>query len=78
VPQPRSDDKGWVRFFVTRQQFETIDRRLLLVLCGQHLWQQGVGFGENRNLQQTRFWVLIHPGRSGLTARQILDRLLGR
>jgi hypothetical protein len=68
---------AWVRFDVTPQQWEVIDRRLLEVLCRQGLWRQGVGFGGNVDPQGTRF-VMIHPGRSGLTARQILDRFLGR
>jgi hypothetical protein len=68
----------WVRFDVTREQWDTIGRHLVDVLCRQGLWQQGVRFGMNSNQERTRFWVLIDPGRSGLSARQILDRLLGR
>ena len=66
-----------MRFYVTPQQMEVIERRLFEVLCGQGLWRQGVGFGTNLDQKGRRF-VLIHPGRSGLTARQILDRFLGR
>jgi hypothetical protein len=68
---------AWVRFDVTPQQWEVIGSRLREVLCRQGLWRQGVGFGANVEPQGTRF-VMIHPGRSGLTARQILDRFLGR
>jgi hypothetical protein len=69
---------AWVQFDVTPQQLELIHSRLVRVLCRQGLWQQGVGFGFNSNPDRTRYWVVIHPGHSGLTARQILDRLLGR
>jgi hypothetical protein len=68
--------EAWVRFEVTRQQLQVIDGRLLEVLCRQGLWRQGVGFGFN--YEGSGAFVMIHPGRSGLTARQILDRLLGR
>jgi hypothetical protein len=70
-------EDAWVRFDVTEQQMDVIDSRLLTVLCRQGLWRQGVGFGTNVDPQGQRF-VMIHPGRSGLTARQILDRFLGR
>jgi hypothetical protein len=70
-------EDAWVRFDVTGQQMDVIDSRLLTVLCRQGLWRQGVGFGTNVDPQGQRF-VMIHPGRSGLTARQILDRFLGR
>ena len=42
-----------------------------------NLWQQGVRLGMNVNGDKTRFWVSIHPGESGLTHHQVLDRLLG-
>jgi hypothetical protein len=35
------------------------------------------GFGMNFNEDKTRFWVSIHPGQSGLTHQQVLERLLG-
>jgi hypothetical protein len=66
-----------VRFEVTEPQMDVISSRLLTVLCRQGLWRQGVGFGTNVGPQGQRF-VMIHPGRSVLTARQILDRFLGR
>jgi hypothetical protein len=71
-----AEDPGWVRFYVTPRQMEVISSRLLEVLCRQGLWRQGVGFGTNVD-KKGRF-VVIHPGRSGLTARQVLDRFLGR
>jgi hypothetical protein len=71
-----AEDPGWVRFYVTPRQMEVIESRLLEVLCRQGLWRQGVGFGTNVD-RKGRF-VMIHPGRSGLTARQVLDRFLGR
>ena len=66
------------RFEITRRQLAVIDRRLFEVLCRQGLWQQDVGFGFNYERDPNRAFVLINPGRSRLTARQILDRLLGR
>ena len=54
-----------------------VDGRLLEVLCRQGLWRQGVGCGANVDPHGTRL-VMIHPGRSGLSARQVLDRFLGR
>jgi hypothetical protein len=81
-PQPfgaEQPEDAWVRFDVTAQQIEVIDRRLHRVLCDQGLWRKGVGFGVNRDPDGPTGWfVMIHPGFSGLTARQILDRLLGR
>jgi hypothetical protein len=70
-------EDAWVRFEVTEPQMAVIGSRLFTVLCRQGLWRQGVGFGTNVGPQGQRF-VIIHPGRSGLTARQILDRFLGR
>jgi hypothetical protein len=66
------------RFEITRRQLAVIDSRLFEVLCRQGLWQQDVGFGFNYEKDPNRAFVLINPGRSRLTARQILDRLLGR
>jgi hypothetical protein len=37
-----------------------------------------VGFGVNFDQDKSKWFVMIHPGRSGLTARQVLDRFLGR
>ena len=70
--------EAWVRFDITEQQLDLITSRLVEVLCRQGLWRQGVGFGMNFNPERTKFWVVIHPGRSGLTARQVLDRFLAR
>jgi hypothetical protein len=66
------------RFEITRRQLAVIDSRLIEVLCRQGLWQQDVGFGFNYEKDPDRAFVLINPGRSRLTAKQILDRLLGR
>jgi hypothetical protein len=66
------------RFEITRRQLAVIDSRLIEVLCRQGLWQQDVGFGFNYEKDPNRAFVLINPGRSRLTAKQILDRLLGR
>ncbi|HEX5882438.1 MAG TPA: hypothetical protein VF468_29580, partial [Actinomycetota bacterium] len=71
-------EDAWKRFEVTAAQLEVINRRLLRVLCGQGLWRKGVGFGAGYDPDRETEFVMIHPGFSGLTARQILDRFLGR
>jgi hypothetical protein len=63
-------DEGFKRFDVTPQQMAVIQGRLIEVLYRQGLWDQGVRFGMNFNTERTRFWVLIHPGRSGLTPQR--------
>jgi Clp amino terminal domain, pathogenicity island component len=70
--------EGWERFDITPQQWEVIHPRVKDVLLDEGLWQQGVRFGFNLNQEKTRYWVIIHPGDSGLSHRQVLDRLLGR
>jgi hypothetical protein len=77
-PDAEQPPEAWRRFDVTERQARLIGRRLPKVLCREGLWRQGVGYGVNFNQERTRFWVFIHPGHSGLTARQVLDRLLGR
>jgi hypothetical protein len=81
-PRPSDAEQppdAWVRFdHLTQQQIEVIDGRLKEVLCRQGLWRKGVGFGVNIDEEGTGYFVMIHPGRSGLSARQILDRFLGR
>jgi hypothetical protein len=47
------------------------------VLVRQHLLDQGVHFGANFDPEKHSYFVLIDPGRSGLGAREILDRLPG-
>jgi hypothetical protein len=73
--QPES---AWVQFEVTAAQLQLIERRLIRVLCREGLWRKGVGFGANYDQDRDGWFVIVHPGFSGLTARQILDRLLGR
>jgi Clp amino terminal domain, pathogenicity island component len=70
--------EGWEQFDITSQQWEVIHPRVKEVLVDQGLWQQGVRFGFNLNKEKTSYWVNIHPGDSGLTHQQVLDRLLGR
>jgi hypothetical protein len=78
-PGAEQPPDAWVKFDVTEAQLQLIDRRLREVLCRQGLWRKGVGFGFNRTPEEgTGAFVMIHPGFSGLSARQILDRLLGR
>jgi hypothetical protein len=78
VPGAEQPPDAWVQFDVTEAQLEVIEGRLLEVLCRQGLWRKGVGFGFNRTSEGTGAFVMIHPGFSGLSARQILDRFLGR
>jgi ATP-dependent Clp protease ATP-binding subunit ClpA len=70
--------EGWERFDITPEQWEAIHPRVKEVLVDEGLEQQGVRFGFNLNEDKTRYWVTIHPGESGLTHQQVLDRLLGR
>lgn len=69
---------GSRRFEITRQQLKVIGKHLIEVFCHQGLWRQDAGFGFNYEKDPNKAFVLIGPGRTGLTARQILDRLLGR
>jgi hypothetical protein len=68
---------GSRRFEITRQQLKVIMKHLIEVYCHQGLWRQDAGFGFNYEKDPNKAFVLIGPGRTGLTARQILDRLLG-
>jgi hypothetical protein len=77
-PDAEQPPEAWARFDVTERQFKVINRRWREVLCRQGLWRKGVGFGGNINEEGTGYFVMIHPGHSGLSARQILDRFLGR
>jgi hypothetical protein len=73
-----AEGPGSRRFEITRQQLEVIGSRLIEVFCRQGLWQEDVGFGVHYTNDPNRIVVLISPGRSGLTAKQVLNRLLGR
>ena len=75
LPRQIGTDGGYQVFEVTAQQYELIGRRVSEVIVRQKLWDQGVRFGAGVN--QGKHHVLIDPGFSGLTARQILNRLLG-
>jgi len=68
---------GYHRFEVSAQQYELIGQLVGEVLVHQHLWDQGVRFGANFDPEKNFHFVLIDPGHSGLSAREILDRLLG-
>lgn len=69
---------GWERFDITPEEWEVIHPRVKVVLSDEGLWLRGVRFGMNFNEDKSRFWVSIHPGASGLTHQEVLDRLLGR
>jgi hypothetical protein len=80
-PRPPGSEQppdAWVQFDVTEQQLDVINSRLWEVLCRQGLWRKGIGFRFNHNEDGIGYLVEIHPGHSGLSARQILDRFLGR
>jgi hypothetical protein len=62
---------------VSTQQYQIIGRRVAEVLVRQHLWEQGVRFGMNFDADKHLYFVLIKPGLSHLSAREILNRLLG-
>ena len=68
---------AWEQFDVTAEQMRMIERRIFRVLCREGLWRKGVGFGAGFDPDRSTEFVMIHPGFSGLTARQILDRFLG-
>jgi hypothetical protein len=68
---------GYHMFEVSPQQYEIISRNVVRVLGREGLFDQGVRFGANYDRDKDLHFVLIDPGRSGRSARQILDRLLG-
>ena len=68
---------GYSMFVVNAQQYEVIGKRLHQVLRREGLWDQGVRFGANFDPGTGEYVVLIKPGFSRLSARQILNRLLG-
>ena len=68
---------GYHQFELSAQQYELAGQRVGEVLVRQHLWDQGVRFGANFDPDKNFYFVLINPGHSGLSAREILDRLLG-
>jgi hypothetical protein len=68
---------GYHMFQVSRQQYEIIGRNVPRVLVRGRLYDQGVRFGANYDPDKDLHFVLIDPGLSQLSARQILNRLLG-
>jgi hypothetical protein len=68
---------GWHQFEVSPQQYDVIGRRVHQVLVREGLWDQGVRLGANFDREKDLHFVLIKPGLSQLSARQILNRLLG-
>ena len=60
------------------QQYELVDRNFYQVIIREKLWDQGVRFGAGFDQARQIHIILIDPGLSQLSARQILDRLLGR
>ena len=68
---------GYHQFEVSPQQYEIIGKNVYQVLFREGLWDQGVRFGANYLRDKNLHFVLIDPGFSHLSAREILDRLLG-
>jgi hypothetical protein len=68
---------GYHQFEVSAQQYEIIGKNVYQVLFREGLWDQGVRFGANYLRDKNLHFVLIDPGFSHLSAREILDRLLG-
>ena len=68
---------GSSMFEVNAEQYEIIGKHVYQVLFRDRLWDQGVRVGANYVPEKHLHFVLIDPGFSRLTARQILDRLLG-
>jgi hypothetical protein len=68
---------GYHMYEVSPQQYEIIGRNVPRVLGREGLFDQGVRFGANYDRDKDLHFVLIDPGLSHLSARQILERLLG-
>ena len=77
LPRYMGTSDGYQIFEVSAQQYAIIGDRVPEVLIRQKLWDQGVRFGANHDPDRNMYFVLIKPGLSSLTARQILGRLLG-
>jgi hypothetical protein len=77
LPRKIGTEGRYQVYEVSPQQYELIGRRVHEVLVRQGLWDQGVRFGANYDPAKDLHFVLIDPGLSRLSARQILDRLLG-
>jgi hypothetical protein len=75
LPRQVGTDGNFQVFEVTAHQRELVASNAVKVLTRQGLWDQGVRFGITDPFKKQHF-VLINPGLSGLTARQILDRML--
>ena len=75
LPRQVGTDGDFQVFEVTAAQRELVARNATRVLIRQGLWDQGVRFGITDQFR-SRHLVLINPGLSGLTGRQILDRML--
>jgi hypothetical protein len=75
-PRHVGNDGTFQIFEVTAQQRELVARNAVRVLARDGLSDRGVRFGITDQFKQ-RHMVLIDPGLSGLSAREILDRMLG-
>lgn len=75
LPRQVGTDGNFQVFEVTADQRELVARNAVKVLTREGLWDLGVRFGITDPFKKQHL-VLINPGLSGLTARQILDRML--
>jgi hypothetical protein len=75
LPRQVGTEGRYQVFEVTAQQYQLIGKRVHEVIVLQKLRDQGVRFGAG--VHQGKYHVRIDPGFSRLTARQILNRLLG-
>jgi hypothetical protein len=75
LPRQVGTDGDFQVFEVTAHQRELVARNAVKVLTREGLWDLGVRFGITDPFKKQHL-VLINPGLSGLTARQILDRML--
>jgi hypothetical protein len=75
LPRHVGNDGRFQVFEVTAHQRELVARNFHKVIVRQGLWDRGVRFGITDPFKK-RHLVLINPGPSGLTAREILDRML--
>ena len=78
LPRLVGTEGKYLVFAVSPQQYELVDRNFHQVIIREKLWDQGVRFGAGFDQARQVHLILIDPGFSQLSARQILDRLLGR
>jgi hypothetical protein len=76
LPRLVGTEGKYLVFAVSPQQYELVDRNFYQVIIREKLWDEGVRFGAGFDQARQVHLILIDPGFSQLSARQILDRLL--